>query len=59
MAEARKLNRGPDSHLAHLIAHGCLHLAGFGHETEEEARVMEGLETLSLACLGMDDPHST
>ena len=59
MEEARRLNRRPDSHLAHLIAHACLHLAGFGHETEDEARVMEGLETLSLARLGMDDPHST
>lgn len=59
MEEAGTLNRGPDSHLAHLIAHACLHLAGFGHETEEEAKVMEGLEALSLARLGIDDPHST
>ena len=57
--EAGMLNRGPDSHLAHLIAHACLHLAGFAHETEEEAKVMEGLETLALVRLGMDDPHST
>jgi probable rRNA maturation factor len=30
--------------LGYLVAHGMLHLMGYDHETEEEARVMRSLE---------------
>ena len=44
--------------LAHLAVHGYLHLAGFDHETEEEAQGMEDLERSILASLGIADPYA-
>ena len=47
-----------DDHVTHLIVHGFLHLLGFGHDRDDEATVMEGLETAILARLGIADPHA-
>jgi probable rRNA maturation factor len=45
-------------HAAHLIVHGMLHLAGYDHETgDEDAAVMEALETKALAIMGIADPY--
>ena len=44
-------------HVIHLILHGCLHLLGFDHETEEDAETMEGIETRALARIGIPDPY--
>ncbi len=45
-------------HAAHLVVHGVLHLAGYDHETERQARAMEPLETKILARLGIADPYA-
>ena len=45
-------------HVAHLIVHGLLHLAGYDHEEDEEAERMERLETEILAQLGVADPYA-
>ncbi|MGF1445741.1 MAG: rRNA maturation RNase YbeY [Pikeienuella sp.] len=45
-------------HVTHLILHGCLHLLGFDHNTEEEACIMEGMESRALARLGISDPYA-
>lgn len=47
-----------DHHLVHLVVHGVLHLAGYDHMSEPEARVMEALETRVLALLGIADPYA-
>src|SRR3954471_18653750 len=47
-----------DAHVVHLVVHGLLHLFGHDHETEDEARTMEGLETAILARLAIDDPYA-
>ena len=44
-------------HVIHLILHGCLHLLGFDHETDEDAETMEGIETCALARIGVADPY--
>lgn len=44
-------------HAAHLIVHGLLHLIGYDHETDDDATVMETLETRILATLGVADPY--
>jgi len=45
-------------HVAHLIVHGLLHLAGHDHETgEADATAMEALETKALALMGLPDPY--
>jgi probable rRNA maturation factor len=47
-----------DHHLSHLAVHGFLHLIGYDHETDDEAEVMEALETEILAQLGIPDPYA-
>lgn len=55
--EALDLSLAFDDHLTHLLVHGFLHLFGYDHMTDEEAAVMEGLETRILAELGLADPY--
>ncbi len=46
-----------ETHAAHLVVHGMLHLLGYDHETgEAEAEEMEQIERLALARLGIADP---
>jgi probable rRNA maturation factor len=45
------------AHLAHLIIHGCLHAQGLDHESEKEARKMEGKEIALMQSLGFDNPY--
>lgn len=47
-----------DHHLSHLAIHGFLHLIGYDHETDEEAREMENLERKILSRLGIPDPYA-
>jgi probable rRNA maturation factor len=56
--EARAEEKAFDHHMAHLAVHGFLHLMGYDHETDEEALVMERLETSILARLNIPDPYS-
>ena len=57
VAEATAGGLSVDHHLAHLIIHGLLHLAGFDHEAEAEAEIMEAVETQVLAKMGIADPY--
>lgn len=59
LAEAAELEIPALSHLQHLTIHGVLHLAGFDHETEADAAVMEALETEILAGLGVPNPYNS
>jgi probable rRNA maturation factor len=45
-------------HLAHLTAHGVLHLLGYDHQIDSEAEAMEALEAKVLAGLGVADPYA-
>ena len=56
--EAAEQNKAVASHWAHLLVHGTLHLLGYDHETDDDAAVMEKLETSILAARGIDDPYS-
>lgn len=56
--EAQEQGKTFEAHLAHLTVHGMLHLQGFDHETEEDAELMEGLETEILSGLGYPDPYA-
>lgn len=56
-AEARTADIPFEHHLAHLLAHGLLHLLGFDHITDADAEMMEDLETRLLARLGIPDPY--
>ncbi len=54
--EARAAGRRPAAHLAHLVAHGVLHLRGHDHHEAGEARAMEMAEARALARLGWPNP---
>jgi probable rRNA maturation factor len=45
-------------HLQHLVVHGLLHLHGYDHQSEAQARLMEALEVGILAKLGVADPYA-
>ena len=55
-AEAADRGTEPDAHLAHLVVHGCLHLAGLDHDRAQQARSMEAMESELLARAGWRDP---
>ncbi len=46
-----------EAHWAHMVMHGVLHLHGYDHGTDSEAREMERLETVLLANLGFLNPY--
>lgn len=56
--EAEAQGKLPVAHWAHMIVHGCLHLAGFDHGTDAEARAMEAREREVLAGIGIADPYA-
>jgi probable rRNA maturation factor len=55
--EAAELGKPFEDHLKHLLVHGFLHLFGHDHINDDEANLMEGLETRILAGLGVSDPY--
>jgi len=57
MAEAAAQAKDPRHHVTHLMVHGILHLLGYDHIDEEDAELMESLETRILAGLGIPDPY--
>lgn len=54
--EARDGRRRTADHLAHLVAHGALHLAGHDHVQAGEARRMERAEARVMRRLGRPNP---
>ena len=55
--EARVQGKPVADHWAHLVVHGVLHLCGLDHESDDDARIMEGLETRLLAARDLPDPY--
>ncbi len=55
--EAQQQHKPVKNHFAHLVVHGVLHLCGYDHETDAEAKVMERTEVAILRGLGIDDPY--
>ena len=46
-----------ESHAAHLMVHGTLHLLGYDHMDDDSASDMEAREVRALARLGIADPY--
>jgi probable rRNA maturation factor len=57
--EAREQRKTLRAHWAHLIVHGALHLIGYDHEREDDARRMERREVAVLRRLGFTNPYRT
>jgi probable rRNA maturation factor len=55
--EALQQEKPVEAHYAHLTVHGALHLQGYDHESDEQARQMEALEIQIVTKLGYADPY--
>ena len=55
--EAREQGKGLAAHYAHLVVHGVLHVQGYDHVSDADARVMEPLESEIVMKLGYPDPY--
>lgn len=55
--EAKQQNKAIFDHWCHMVVHGCLHLLGYDHITNEEAEIMEQLEIDILHQLGINNPY--
>ena len=57
LREAKALDQPLEAHALHLFVHGLLHLLGYDHEQEDQARRMERLESEILAAVDVPDPY--
>jgi probable rRNA maturation factor len=55
--EAHRAGKSFDHHLAHLVVHGFLHLLGYDHGNDAQARRMETTERSILRDLAVPDPY--
>jgi probable rRNA maturation factor len=56
-SEARVQAKPLSAHWAHLVVHGALHLIGYDHERDADARRMERREVAVLRRLGFPNPY--
>lgn len=56
-AEATDKGLPLESHAAHLMVHGTLHLLGYDHLDDDSAADMEAREVRALARIGIADPY--
>ncbi len=55
--QAGELGIGVNDHLAHLFVHGLMHLLGYDHEIDQEAKEMEAIEVSILAAFSIANPY--
>ncbi|HOO51373.1 MAG TPA: rRNA maturation RNase YbeY [Alphaproteobacteria bacterium] len=55
--EAIEQNKALRSHFSHMIVHGFLHLLGYDHIEDRDAKIMEALEVKTLKTLDIDNPY--
>ncbi|MDH4273814.1 MAG: rRNA maturation RNase YbeY [Gammaproteobacteria bacterium] len=58
-AEAAAQRKPVEAHWAHMTVHGVLHLLGYDHINDDDARLMEAREVKILTSLGYTDPYLT
>ena len=56
--EAREQSKVLESHWAHMVVHGILHILGYDHIEDTDAEAMEALEIQILAILNINNPYS-
>lgn len=57
--EAAEQGKPEQAHWAHMIIHGLLHLLGFDHINDADAKIMEEHEISILAQLEFPNPYET
>ncbi|MCP4474658.1 MAG: rRNA maturation RNase YbeY [Gammaproteobacteria bacterium] len=53
--EAQQAGISSESHWAHMVVHGTLHLLGYDHEKNQQAEEMESQESKIMVHLGYKD----
>ena len=56
--EAQEQGKTLEAHWAHMLIHGTLHLLGYDHIEDDEADVMETLETRLITQLNFPAPYT-
>lgn len=56
--EAQEQGKSLDAHWAHMVVHGTLHLLGFDHIDDDEAGIMEALETQLIIAMNYPAPYT-
>jgi probable rRNA maturation factor len=56
--EASAAGVSTGARIAHLLVHAVLHLQGYDHESEQDAAIMEALESKIVTSLGFADPYA-
>ena len=56
--QAKEAHISVKEHTAHMIVHGMLHLQGYDHIKDDEAKVMENKEIKILQKLGYKNPYA-
>lgn len=56
--EATDQHKAIESHWAHLLVHGTLHLLGHDHENDADAEEMEAIEIRILGRRGVANPYA-
>ncbi len=57
LKDAETQQKTAKDHVVHLFVHGLLHLLGYDHIQEEEAKIMESYEIKFLASYNISDPY--
>ncbi len=55
--ESKEQGKSFDDHMKHLVVHSVLHLLGYDHIENKEAKKMEDLEVKILQTLGVNNPY--
>jgi probable rRNA maturation factor len=55
--EAHQQNKTSTAHWAHMLVHGTLHLLDYDHIDDDDADIMESLETSIITSLGFPAPY--
>ena len=55
--EAKEQGKDLIAHYAHLTIHGILHIAGFDHINDKDAKVMEAAEIAIMQTLNYQNPY--
>ena len=56
--QAQQQHKTTQQHWAHMVVHGVLHLLNYDHMTNDDASIMEALETKILAQFGYPNPYT-
>ncbi len=57
LKEASEQNKTPEAHWAHMVIHGVMHLLGYDHMNDDDAKKMESIEIEKLKLLSFPNPY--